>query len=228
MQLCIYCQANPAKTGDHVPPKGLFPKPRPSNLITVPACENCNKGFKRDDEYFLNIALEWIASESSDGGQIAEKQLRAMRRQEARKFWQLFLTKAKPVEVQSPSGLYLSNSLEIWLDGARVFATIKRIVKGLYFEVMKTPLPVNATIVAMQFSEYLKNHKDPPEMIPLMQAIPQLPGGFIGRDTFEFRYFIHAEDPFVSFWYLQFYRRHGFVGTTRPAGVAPKQPEVLG
>ena len=29
MQLCIYCQANPAETADHVPPKGLFKEPRP-------------------------------------------------------------------------------------------------------------------------------------------------------------------------------------------------------
>src|SRR5476649_803812 len=94
MQLCIYCQMNPGDTDDHVPPKGLFPKPRPSNLITVPACDQCNKSFKNDDEYFLNIALEWAASESSDGKQIADTRLRAMKRKESRTFWQSVLGKA--------------------------------------------------------------------------------------------------------------------------------------
>ena len=59
MQLCIYCQANPAETADHVPPKGLFKEPRP-NLITVPACSVCNSSFGGDDDYFLNLALDWV------------------------------------------------------------------------------------------------------------------------------------------------------------------------
>jgi hypothetical protein len=41
-------------------PEGLFPEPRPSNLITEDACESCNNGFSKDDELFavyLSAAL---------------------------------------------------------------------------------------------------------------------------------------------------------------------------
>ena len=76
MQVCIYCQTNPKETNDHVPPKGLFREPRPSNLITVPACLKCNNGFSGDDDYFLNLALDWPASESNDGKGVVEKRLR--------------------------------------------------------------------------------------------------------------------------------------------------------
>lgn len=48
---CFNCGA-PSETRDHVPPKGVFPAPRPKQLITVPACRKCNNSTKLDDEYF--------------------------------------------------------------------------------------------------------------------------------------------------------------------------------
>ena len=47
---CYLCGSSNPTTRDHVPPKGFFPEPRPSNLITVPCCERCNNGFSLDDD----------------------------------------------------------------------------------------------------------------------------------------------------------------------------------
>ena len=52
-ELCIYCRTAEADTRDHVPPDLLFPPPKPSTLITVPACRPCNQGFQKDDEVSL-------------------------------------------------------------------------------------------------------------------------------------------------------------------------------
>jgi hypothetical protein len=49
---CYLCGALPADTRDHIPPRGLFPEPRPSNLITVPCCRRCNAEFSPEDDYF--------------------------------------------------------------------------------------------------------------------------------------------------------------------------------
>ncbi len=49
--ICVYCGRNGPVTRDHIPPKNLFAT-RPSNLITVPACEKCNRAACKDDEYF--------------------------------------------------------------------------------------------------------------------------------------------------------------------------------
>jgi len=51
-QECVYCGATGCLTRDHVPPKAIFSKPLPSNLITVPACAKCNSAASNDDEYF--------------------------------------------------------------------------------------------------------------------------------------------------------------------------------
>lgn len=52
---CIYCGATEKLTKDHIPPKNLFAKPRPTNLITVPCCQTCNESFSQDDEYLQMI-----------------------------------------------------------------------------------------------------------------------------------------------------------------------------
>jgi hypothetical protein len=47
---CYLCGASENLTRDHIPPKGFFPPPRPSNLITVPCCHTCNQNYSLDDE----------------------------------------------------------------------------------------------------------------------------------------------------------------------------------
>ena len=51
--LCYLC-GKPATTKDHLPPKTLFAPPRPSNLITLPSCTECNRAYALDEEYFRN------------------------------------------------------------------------------------------------------------------------------------------------------------------------------
>ena len=34
-------------------PRCLLEKPYPPNLLTIPSCGECNRGFKQDEEYFL-------------------------------------------------------------------------------------------------------------------------------------------------------------------------------
>jgi len=65
--VCVFC-GDPATTRDHVPPKGVFPDPKPSDLITVPACDSCNSDTKLDDEYF-----RWLVATGSGGNEDAFK-----------------------------------------------------------------------------------------------------------------------------------------------------------
>lgn len=224
MQTCIYCQSRPQETSDHVPPKGLFREPRPSNLITVPACRGCNSGFSGDDDYFLNLALEWAASESGDGRGVAEKRLRSMKRKEGRNVWKPFFAKVKPVEVYSPGGLYLAKSLEFALDTGRLIRSVNRMIRGLYFEFTKTPLPLGDYARSMLFSHYVEQHKDEPEATEFVQFISKLPGRVVGENTFEVRYAVLDPTLHSSFWYLEFFGRFAFVGVTG-AAEAPQRNE---
>jgi hypothetical protein len=214
MQLCIYCQTNPEETVDHVPPKGMFKRPRPANLITVPACFRCNNGFSRDNEYLMNLALDWEASASSDGREVADKRLRAMRRKEGQREWGPIFAKLKAVEVYSRSGLYLANSFELSLDTARLVRMVDRIIKGLYFEVTKTPLPIGDYVRSMLFSHYVEKHEGESKAMEFINSIRHLPGRVIGDGVFGFRYGLLDRSRFMSFWYLEFYQWFAFLAIT--------------
>lgn len=49
---CYLCGRTPADTRDHIPPRCLFPEPRPSNLITVACCRRCNGELGPEDDFF--------------------------------------------------------------------------------------------------------------------------------------------------------------------------------
>ena len=49
---CYLCGATNNLTKDHIPPKNLFPSPKPTNLITVWCCKKCNEKFSLIDESF--------------------------------------------------------------------------------------------------------------------------------------------------------------------------------
>lgn len=59
-QYCYICGSTENLTKDHIPPKNLFTKPLPNNLITVDCCDNCHKKFTLDDEAFRIFASSII------------------------------------------------------------------------------------------------------------------------------------------------------------------------
>ncbi len=81
---CIYCGGNEDMTVDHIPPKGMFPEPRPSNMLTVPCCMKCNQCFSKDDEYFRTVLVNNASVVSDPNAQaVNEKFLRSLHRKGA-------------------------------------------------------------------------------------------------------------------------------------------------
>jgi hypothetical protein len=53
---CIHCGswlADKEVSRDHVPTKAFLREPYPSNLPVVSVCVDCNRGFSKDEEYFI-------------------------------------------------------------------------------------------------------------------------------------------------------------------------------
>jgi hypothetical protein len=109
---CVFCGATGDVTDDHVPPKPIFAKPRPSDLITVPGCEECDHGWSLDDEYFRTaLCLSDKTTDDRNATSGREAAMRSLQRQEARDFAKMFLARTFPKEVYSPGGLYLGKRL---------------------------------------------------------------------------------------------------------------------
>jgi hypothetical protein len=48
---CVYCGCT-TESRDHTPSRVLLDEPFPENLPVVPACEDCNRGYSLDEQYF--------------------------------------------------------------------------------------------------------------------------------------------------------------------------------
>lgn len=71
---CVYC-GGPANTSDHTPPRCFLPRDLPSGvqLMTIPACDACNRSFQRDELRAAAIICavsfyEWDKAAVSKGG----------------------------------------------------------------------------------------------------------------------------------------------------------------
>ena len=200
---CAFC-GKPATTRDHVPPKGVFPKPRPTDLITVPACAVCNAGSKLDDEYF-----QWVVTVGTEGNDAA---MEIIKKRIGPKFQRRpallkeIMEGATFVDVVSEGGIFLGEKPAFHYDGPRVKAVIEKIVQGLYyfhFGVRLSSLGiVDDYILNPIFNETAK------------EAICSLPLNEIGGGIFSYRYYRNEEDYTKSFWLLMFFRRMLFLTRT--------------
>lgn len=66
MKSCYLCGSPENLTKDHIPPKNLFPTPKPKNLITVWCCKKCNQEFSLIDESF-RVFVSSVINRSKSG-----------------------------------------------------------------------------------------------------------------------------------------------------------------
>ena len=106
--VCVYCGFVGDITDDHIPPENLFSKPRPDNLIKVPSCERCNRGFSRDDEYFrLMLIMREDVGLHPEYERLWPTVYRSLKRPEAQGFKTALLENLALRDVQTPGGLYV-------------------------------------------------------------------------------------------------------------------------
>lgn len=215
---CVYCDEGEASTVDHIPPKCLFAKPRPSNLITVPCCEPCNSKFSPDDEYFRTaMAFRWDVSQHPSSGPIHAAALRSISRSVASKFSELFTKSVESAPLITPSGLYLGEGGRFECDMTRIYAVVARIVRGLHYKKTGVPLPQSRGVMVLdnesleqfaplQRGEILKS------MAPMLQGRPEV----FGDENFLF-FWRKSQNNVDSEWFLVFFSYVIFLGVTGDA-----------
>jgi len=134
-QICIYCGKKIATEKDHIPPRNLFPKPRPDNLITVPSCSGCNREYGKDDERVRNLITSLYDTESHPAiiDQIGPKRGRSFQRPEGITNLRHFLKSLKPVEAYTKGGIYIGDSVAIDMDQPVMNRFFERMVRGLLY-----------------------------------------------------------------------------------------------
>jgi hypothetical protein len=194
-QKCVYCQARLATTRDHVPPKSMFSKPKPTTLVTVPACLQCNQGYKKDEDYFLATVTFTEAGISTEGKKLWEQKLQRMYAKD-QGIRRLMAKSFAPVELVTPAGLYLGNGLTIEPEWPRIKNVFVKIVKALYYYEYSEPLPNTAKIHFVTLREK--------EMIEELNKNVSL-GKRGWKGTFEYKRNRVPDTPEGSLWLFLIY-----------------------
>jgi hypothetical protein len=198
---CIYCGSDKEMTKDHVPPKLLFPEPRPNDLFTVPCCKKCNSSFSKDDEYFRGIL---VSCESvyydKNASKINKKFLPSLDRSEAKGFKKTFQKSVTSVNLLSKGGIYMGKIPALLVDASRFKATAKRITKGLFYKIRGCCIPRGYQIDVNVENGYFQLSED---FFTIIEP-DWRPTTSIGNGIFKYRYAPCIDNPNVMalvFWF---------------------------
>lgn len=130
--LCCYCGLEKATTKDHIPPKAIFTKPRPSDLITVPCCFRCNNDASTTDEGFMTYLGMQIARQGGEAERLFKEAVLATAKHN-NKLRKTILQSMYPVEYVPKDGSELRKGMAVPWNSEAHDATIERMVRGLFF-----------------------------------------------------------------------------------------------
>ncbi|MBO9703678.1 MAG: hypothetical protein J7604_25965 [Sporocytophaga sp.] len=199
--LCAICGKNEAATKDHIPPKGIFIKPRPSNLITVPSCLLCNQGASQLDERFkLYLGLH-VGKQQITGNQFFKEGTMGTLRHN-RKLRMEVIKKMQPVHIATKSGLIYDRGYSVLWDSNAHDATIERIIRGLFYHHYQSILGDNVNIKTHWFKE-----------LPYFDY-ETLYKVDIGEGIFSYYHNKAIDSEFESIWIFEFYQAHWAGGYT--------------
>ena len=205
--ICAICGERVATTRDHVPPKGIFPKPFPENLITVPACQLCNNGANQADEQFRTYLSMTIRQDLPEAKNLwKNRSLRTLNKN--KKLFRAVSEGLRRAPAYTDDGVYLGEK-PVFLWPANVYEPIiERIARGLYYK------HYNEVLGSRAACEVGFLYSLPTEAVQLTRTMSQVQ---IGEGIFTYRYGRDADKPLNSLWIFEFYLSHWAYVETKPA-----------
>jgi hypothetical protein len=189
-----------------VPPRNLFPKPRPSDLVTVPACVLCNNSASMDDEYFrLAITVDIDRARFPREFAHSINSIERLARPRKDRFSRAILPAIGSAPVHTEAGVYLGHATTLNVDGERVLRVVTRIAAGLFFHHLGTRLPSNH-----RRSSYYLPHPTSPSALLSLAPLRSHPLHTIANGVLAYRTIVAAEH-LASMWHLVFFEKRHFL-----------------
>jgi hypothetical protein len=218
--VCTFCGHRRLLTKDHIPPKCLFGSKGnlPSDLITVPACEDCNLKTSGDDEFLrLNLAPMLEASGHPVARSLVPTIARSLGRPEAIGFAKSFLQNVTLVRTFTYSGIYVGKMPAMRIDHVRLMRIVEKIVRGLFVTEYGKRLPQSSVVLSIFTNVFQRHIRGDEFEVWRHQVRELLAGGYereVGRRTLIYRCNRHPKRVFWSVWALTFYGNLHFVAFT--------------
>jgi hypothetical protein len=196
-KLCAICGENEATTKDHIPPQGLYPKPRANNLRlnTVPACAQCNNGASVVDEEF-KVLIRFSTGEHQRNPLVALDSIARTVGKNQKIANQIFSTK-RDIWAKLKDGT-VKPMVSISFDKQKYDSVIQRISRGLHWMETGKAISNNAKLTVVQGSVMEQSLAE-----YMMDIMMKLPLKKLNMDTFTYRFQIVDEK--LSIWGMQFF-----------------------
>ncbi|MFC2052425.1 hypothetical protein ACFLT4_06830 [Chloroflexota bacterium] len=208
---CYLCGLRPAETKDHLFPRGLFPRPLPSNLPTgLPSCRQCNNELSKDEEQFRLFLALGMAYESDAGRRIWDERIRSALKGRRPGLKPLAQSMLKVAKVKSESGAFLGYWPISEQDPEPINRVLSKIVKGFYFLETKQTLPCDVQILFGYDAEKPERLISP----PLDEAIKEAKRVDYGDGVVSCWRNRMKDDPTASITWLRFYEDKLFMVVT--------------
>jgi len=204
--VCAYCGAASPTTRDHVPPKGIFPAPRPNDLITVPCCSYCNRAASENDEVFRAYLSLHVGFDTPSTQRLWE-QTALSRIRRRRGLRDHIVSKSEPVLLTTPGGVIHGHAYRLRWDSDVHDKTIERLIRGLYFHHYQEVLGPRVHISTHWFRSLTQD---------ILDATRDCEQRSVGNDQFVYRFGRAIDGQLHSIWLFEFHSRHWAGGETTP------------
>lgn len=211
--ICVFCGETKRCTKDHIPPKNLF-NPAPDNLITVPACTECNTGTSQDDEYF-RIYITAREEVERDPLIKAPKDalIRNLKSPKSMTFAKALNSKLKIADRHTTSGIFVDRKQILEYEDDRIFRSVRKYIRGLYAKHFKKLLPIDHVIDVLlpegrydyDTGEERDVYQQMDEAFSQVQALDK--GG-------QFSYKVYKAGTGETSWQLEFFSKIRIFATT--------------
>ena len=130
--VCCYCGIKEATTKDHMPPKSIFNKPRPNDLIKVPCCFECNNEASTFDEKFKAYLGMHVARLGGEAERLFKEGVLPTAKHNDRLRRNIF-NLMYPVNIATKAGIIKGGSMAVPRNNEAHGITIEKIIRGLFF-----------------------------------------------------------------------------------------------
>ena len=222
MTICALCASRPAVDREHIPAQTLFPKPRPHNMITVPACAECNGGTSLDDEYLRTyFALRVEERPTPSLARIREVASRGLTRPQHRGLQETFARSMSMGWVPAPGGTLLTLQMRMTPDLRRVLRVIRKHARGLFYHITERVLPADTKLIVLP--DHRVARMPPQKQHAVDTWSKQSLAGVRGNvgEVFGYALNVTIDNPNAFFMSLLFYKTFYYLVATRPRFFTP-------
>lgn len=200
-QKCYMCGSKLADTRDHLFASGLFNRPLPTNLPTLPACTECNNALSSEEEQFRVFLASGLAYENEPGFRIWNERISPDLKGGRPRLKPLIRSYIRKARVLSESGALLGHTLILETDREIINRVLRKIAKGLYYLDTGVVLPENVQILVDYANDKPERFISP----PLDKAIKGAKKVGLGDGVVTYWRNTMKDDPTTSITWIKFY-----------------------